>query len=72
MAQVRARIIVKPTGECYFSDDDKRGYITPKEFIESYNGTLYSQKNCDWITLDKRNDELYIDFGNIVLDDAND
>ena len=63
MAWVHARIIVQPSGEVYFSDDSARGFMKPKEFIEAYNGNMYIHDNNSWIALDKRGEDLYIDFG---------
>lgn len=64
MAWVHARIIVYPTGEIYFSDDSERGFMSTKDFIEQYNGNFYVNDNNDsWISCDKRNGRLIIDFG---------
>ena len=63
MAWVHARIIVKPTGDVYFSDDSARGFMSPKEFIETYNGNMYIHDNLSWVACDKRHGDLHIDFG---------
>ena len=63
MSWVHARIIVKSNGEVHFSNDSQRGYMSVKEFIECYNGNMFISDKNDWIALDKRQDDLYIDFG---------
>lgn len=64
MALVHARIVVHPNGEVHYSDDAQRGFMNVKDFIETYNGELYNcGYNNSWISCDKRNGCLIIDFG---------
>ena len=63
MAWVHFRIIIGLDGTVKISDDPARGFMKPKDFVNSFDGAFYSDDQSAWVALDKRHDGLYIDFG---------